>query len=165
MSATNVKSQWSGGDLYFYDKSMNEIFHIDGTSGKFVMPSQVMCLRTRVSAANVNTGATLLAAVPGLKYRLIDSTVIAIGGAASALTLLTISATQSAGTVLLVTHTQASLTQSTVLKPNSSGAVVLADGASFIQNDVNTAITIQKTGSSLATATNIDVILTFALEV
>lgn len=32
MPATNVKTQWSGGDLYFYDKSGNEIFNIDGVN-------------------------------------------------------------------------------------------------------------------------------------
>lgn len=36
---TNVKSYWSGGDLYFADKDDNVIFYIDGTSRKFVIPS------------------------------------------------------------------------------------------------------------------------------
>lgn len=39
MTATNVKSTWSGGDLYFYDKSGNEIFNIDGTNRAFEIPS------------------------------------------------------------------------------------------------------------------------------
>lgn len=39
MPATNVKSQWVGGDLYFYDKSGNEICHFDGTSRIFIIPS------------------------------------------------------------------------------------------------------------------------------
>ncbi len=39
MPATNVKSRWVGGDLYFYDKSDNEIAHWDGTNRKLVLPA------------------------------------------------------------------------------------------------------------------------------
>lgn len=39
MTATNVKSQWVDGDLYFYDKSGNEIAHWDGTNRKLVVPN------------------------------------------------------------------------------------------------------------------------------
>lgn len=39
MPHTNVKTGWVDGDLYFYDKSGNEIFHIDGTNRKQVFPS------------------------------------------------------------------------------------------------------------------------------
>ncbi len=39
MSITNVKTEWVGGDLYFYDKAGNEIFHIDGTNRLFSIPS------------------------------------------------------------------------------------------------------------------------------
>jgi hypothetical protein len=37
--ATNVSSSWSGGDLYYYDKSGNEIFNIDGTNRALEIPS------------------------------------------------------------------------------------------------------------------------------
>lgn len=39
MTATNVKSAWVGGDLYFYDKAGDEIMHLDGTNRAFVLPS------------------------------------------------------------------------------------------------------------------------------
>lgn len=39
MPHTNVRSEWVDGDLYFYDKSNNEIFHIDGTNRALVLPS------------------------------------------------------------------------------------------------------------------------------
>ena len=39
MPATNVKTGWVDGDLYFYDKAGNEIFHIDGTNRKLVFAS------------------------------------------------------------------------------------------------------------------------------
>lgn len=38
MPATNVKSKWVDGDLYFYDLAGDEIFHIDGTNRAFVLP-------------------------------------------------------------------------------------------------------------------------------
>lgn len=37
MPVANVKSQWIGGDLYFYDKAGNEIFRIDGTNRKLII--------------------------------------------------------------------------------------------------------------------------------
>jgi hypothetical protein len=39
MPVANVKSKWVDGDLYFYDKAGNEIFHIDGTNRKLLVPS------------------------------------------------------------------------------------------------------------------------------
>jgi hypothetical protein len=126
--------------------------------------SVVFNLRTRVTIAQVNAGLTLVAAIPGYKLRLIDALMIAVGGAAAAVTTVDILGTQAAGGVKLVAAAQASLTQSTVLRAGGAGAAVLADGASFAQNDVNTPITIGKTGASVTTATAIDVILTFAIE-
>lgn len=163
----NVTSEFINGDLYFYDKSKNEICHLDGTNRAFVDGSGnpiTRTLRTRVTTAQVNAGLTLLAAIAGLKYRLIDVTLIAVGGAAATATAVVILATQAAGSATLVSAAVAALTQSAVVKPNSANVTVLADGASFIQNDVNTGVTIGKTGGTLATATAIDVILTYAIE-
>lgn len=121
-------------------------------------------LRTRVTTAQVNAGYTLLPALAGYKYRIYDVTMIAIGGNAATATAVTINATQSAGAAVLISAAIAALTQSAVVKPNSANVTVLADGASFIANDVNTAITIGKTGGALATATNIDVLLSYTIE-
>jgi hypothetical protein len=41
---------------------------------------------------------------------------------------------------------------------------VLAAGASFVANDAGSAITIGKTGGTLATATHVDVILNYVIE-
>jgi hypothetical protein len=89
---------------------------------------------------------------------------ISVGGAASAVTTVDVLATQSTSSVKLAAFAQASLTQSTVLRPGVSGTAVLADGASFVANDANTAITVSKTGSSVATATHVDIIGTFVLQ-
>ncbi len=126
--------------------------------------SPILTLRSRVTIANVNAGATLLAALPGYKYRLVSAFAIAYGGAVGALTTVDILGTQSASSVKLVAYAQANLTQSTVLVSGGTGAAVLADGASYAACDANTAITIGKTGSSGTTATGVDVILNYAIE-
>ena len=123
-----------------------------------------LTVRRRFTIAQVNAGATIVAAVPGMKHRLIAAKAISVGGAAAAVTTVDIIATLSASTRKLVAFAQASLTQSTVLVDGGSGGTVLADGASYTQNDANTAITIGKTGSDVTTATHIDVILTYATE-
>lgn len=119
--------------------------------------------RVRVAIADVNAGLELLPALPGYKYRLVRATAISVGGAAAAVTTVDILATQTTS-VKLVAFAQASLTQSAVLTSGGSGAAVLADGASFVANDANTAITIGKTGSAVTTATHIDVDLLYTVE-
>ena len=113
--------------------------------------------RMRVTLAQVNAGLTLLPAIANVQYRMADCQIIAIGGAAAAGTTVDILGTQATASVKLAAFAQASLTQSTVLRPGIAGCAVLADGASFVACDVNTAITISKTGSAFTTATNFDV--------
>ena len=121
-------------------------------------------IRVRTSTANVNAGATLLAALPGFAYRIHDIAMISIGGNAAGATTVDVLGTQSAGSVKLFAGAVANLTQSAVLRAGATGGTVLADGASFVACDANTAITIGKTGSSLTTSTNIDVLLTYSVE-
>lgn len=164
MPSTKVKSKWtSTGALAFTDNSGTELAKIDSVAG-LIGPSVVRSIRTRFTIAQVNAGATILAAVAGYKYRLIDCLAIAVGGAVGVLSTVDILATQAAGGVKLAAYAQASLTQSTVLRPGVAGTAVLADGASFVQNDANTAIAIGKTGGTGTVATHVDVILTYALE-
>lgn len=122
----------------------------------------VLSTRQRFTTAEVNAGATVLAAVDGFQYQLVDATLIAIGGSASGATSVRISATQSSSTVHLVTALVAALTENTIAKPFSSNVSVLAAGASFVANDVNTAVTVNANGT-LATSTAVDVILTYRL--
>lgn len=122
-------------------------------------------IRVRTTTANVNTGATLLPAVTGFKYRLLDMAMISIGGNAATATTVDIKGTQSAGSVKLFAVAIAQLTQSAVVKPGTVAATApLTDGACFVANDVSTAITIGSTTNNLATSTNIDVVLLFVLE-
>jgi len=127
-------------------------------------PSNVTNIRFHVPIASVNAGATLIAAIPGYKLRVIGCKAISVGGAAGSVTTVDILGTQATASVKLAAFAQANLTQSTVLTAGGTGGTVLADGASFAPCDVNTAITIGKTGSAVDTATFIDIILEYVAE-
>lgn len=129
-----------------------------GTSG-----TAALHIRRRFTIAEVNAGATLLPALAGKGYRLLDASVISVGGAAGAVTTVDLIGTSTTARKL-VAWAQASLTQSTLLRAGASGAAILADGASFTVNDAATAITIGKTGSSVTTATHVDVLVTYAVD-
>lgn len=124
---------------------------------------RLLPIRKRFTVAQVNAGATLLPALPGLKYRMVTGTAIAIGGAAGAVTTVDILGTLTTSRKL-VAFAQASLTQSTELKSGGTGAAILADGASYTANDAGTAITVGKTGADITVATHIDISLTYSLE-
>lgn len=121
-------------------------------------------LRQRVALADINAGLTLLAAKAGVAYRINDMSMIAIGGAAAGATTIDILATQSAASVKLLAAAVAGLTQNTLLRAGAANASILAAGASFVKNDVATAITIGKTGGALTTVTHIDVIIDYSIE-
>jgi len=122
------------------------------------------CLRVRASIAEVNAGLTLLPAIAGRSYRLHDAAMIAIGGAAATATTIDIIGTQAASAVKLLAVAVAALTQNTLVRAGATNATILAGGVSFVANDANTAITLGKTGSNVATATHIDVLLWYAVE-
>ena len=143
------------------------IHNISGLSQPGVPLSlgNVRAMRFHVSAAQVNAGLTLLAAlpaaVPSVAFRVVECLAIAIGGAVTTVDLL---GTQGGVSVKLCAFAQASLSQSTVLVMGGAGAAVLTDGASYAICDAGTAITLGKTGSALTTATFIDILLTFVLD-
>jgi predicted RecA/RadA family phage recombinase len=128
------------------------------------LAGRVMTLRKRCTIAQVNAGVSLLPALPGLKYRMHDAQAIAVGGAVTSVTTIDILATAAAASRKLVAFGQAAMTQSTVVRAGSAGGVVLADGASYTQNDVNTAVTANITGAAITVATNIDFELTYTIE-
>lgn len=132
------------------------------TFAQLIATDSVLSKRTRFTIAQVNAGATIVPAVTGKAIRVVGAKVIAIGGAAGAVTTVDIIGTQTTA-AKLVAFAQANLTRSTVLTDGGTGATVLADGASYVANDVSTAVTIGKTGSDVTTATHIDVILQYVL--
>ena len=119
--------------------------------------------RTRFTIAQVNAGATLVAAIPGKSIRMVNCKAISVGGSAGAVTTVDVLGTASTSRKL-VAFAQASLTQSAVLTAGGTGAAVLADGASYTANDAGTAVTVGKTGSNVTTATHIDVIFDYVVE-
>lgn len=135
-------------------------------SGAIILGGITQNVRQRCTAAEVNAGVTILAAKPGYAYRIVDWTMIAIGGNAATATSVDIVGTRGASEVRPAVVAVAALTRSTAVKPNSSNVTLLADGASNTLLDANTAITLSKQsgGSNLATATHIDLILTVAVE-
>jgi len=162
---TPTFSKWVNGILKFYKRSTNvEFFALDPNGLQVMGTGLVKHIRTRLTIAQINAGATLLAAVPGYKYRMLECSAIAVGGAVAAVTAVEVRGTLSSARIL-VSFAQASLTQSTELRAGDTGSTILADGASFTQNDANTAITVIKAGADITTATHVDVLFTYALEV
>lgn len=131
-------------------------------TGSVVAADVVMNVRQRFTIAQINAGATLVAAVAGKSIRMVSCKAIAVGGAAGAVTTVDVLGTSTTSRKL-VAFAQANLTQSTVLADGGTGAAVLADGASYTANDAGTAITVGKTGSNVTTATHIDVIFDYVL--
>jgi hypothetical protein len=129
-----------------------------------VQDAQTFSLRSRLTIAQINAGATLLPAVAGYRYRVQNARMISVGGAAAAATTVDILGTQAASSVKLMAAAVAGLTQSAVLAAGAANGAVLADGASFAPCDVNTAITANKTGSNVTTAINIDFLIDYVLE-
>lgn len=121
--------------------------------------AQVVNIRRRFTTAEVNAGQTILAAVAGIKWRIIDCILVSVGGAASGATSVRVAGTQATSVVQLITAAVAALTQGAAAKPGVANVTPLTDGAAFAPCDVNTAITLNSNGT-LATSTHIDVILT-----
>lgn len=178
---------WAEGQPVYWDESASEVTHNPllgsylGYSVNVVASAAVLghvsinraapvasqgvqTIRQRFTIAQVNAGIELLPAVVGRKYSMVDAIMIAVGGAVAAVTTVDILGTLSTAQKL-VAAAQAGLTQSTVVRAGDSTGAVLADGASFIEMDANTAITVDITGSDITTATHVDVIFSYTLTV
>jgi len=155
MPATAVKSAWVGGYQVFYGKDGGVFAHIGAGAA-----SQQLFKRLRVAVADVNAGYELLPALAGFCYQMIYMAEIAYGGAATTVTTVDILGTQTSS-VKLMAGAQASLTRSTLIYAGGTGGAILADGASFMPCDVNTAITCNVTGAGITVATGIDFLLEF----
>lgn len=118
----------------------------------------------QVARDDINSGKTLLDAIPGYKYRIVSGDIVAIGASAAGATTIDILGTQSAASVKLLAIPYGSLTRSTSVRYGSTSSAPLADGAAFNTCDVNTEITIGKTGGSLTGSTYILVNLTYVVE-
>ncbi len=135
--------------------SASEINKLDGA-----IDSVVYNQYHRVTTAEINAGHSLVDVPTDKKFRLVDITLIAIGGNAATATSVDV----KCGSVVMVSAAVGALTRSTVVKPDTANVTVLADGASFVSMTAGDDVTIIKAGSDLATATHIDVILSYVLE-
>lgn len=139
-------------------------------NGVLVMPGVPRHLRVRATTAEVNAGKVVLPAIPGFGYRIIDVAMIAVGGAATGATSVDLLGTKAGSASRPVVVAAAALTQSTMVRtgavPAAGSVALLADGASHTVHDVNTplSITKQSGGSNLATASAIDLLLTYVVE-
>lgn len=117
--------------------------------------------RIEVTAAALNAGTvTLLPAIAGLKYRLLDAKLIAKGGNAAGATAVNLIGTQTTD-VNLLSAAVAALTQNAWASTNSANVTMAATADA--QNDANTSIRLARTVSNLTGATSIVVLLTYEL--
>jgi hypothetical protein len=137
----------------------------DGTN-VFVMPGVPRHLRVRATLAQVNAGLVVLPALPGFGYRIVDCSMIAIGGAAAGGTSVDLLGTKAGSASRPVVNAVAGLTQSANLRMGAANSTILADGASHTVHDQNTTLSITKQsgGSNITTSTNFDLLLTYVAE-
>lgn len=187
-SGTKTASQaWTVGQAIYWNTSTSK-FDSNGSTGPLVgvaveavgsgagettgkvrlgavpyVGAGVFHIRKRFTTAEVNAGATLLAALAGVKYRMLDALAIAIGGNATTGTTVDILGTTTTEKKLVAFAT-AQLTQSAVVRAGATGGAVLADGASFVAQDANTALRVLKTGSDFTVMTHVDVLVSYAMD-
>ena len=150
----NVRSTFAGGHLQF----------TEANGGRMIVPSSVYQVRRRCTIAEINAGVTLLPALVGFRYRLVDGAAIAVGGNVGGATGVDVMGTLTTGRKLVAFKT-AGLTQSTLLRAGTAtNGVLLADGASLVANDADTAITVVKDGSDLTTASHVDILLSYCID-
>lgn len=119
--------------------------------------------RFTVGAVNGGTVVTVLPAVRGFKYRLIDYAIVAIGGTTAGGTNVLLKGTQGGSSATLLTILLAALTRGAQNKRGVGTVTILTDNASFGDCDENTAITFEATGTFTG-ATHFDVELFYTLE-
>jgi hypothetical protein len=124
-------------------------------------------LRSTTAQVNAAAGSELLPALAGYAYRAIDFAAIAIGGAAATATSIDIIGTRGGMAVRLAVIAVSAMSENTRVGLGHANCVILAAGASFTPLDANTPIVVATqaypSAGNLATATHIDVTLTYEL--
>jgi hypothetical protein len=155
-------------DTALYPEGLGAPVKFRHYNGILIMPGVPRHLRKRIAVADLITTAQaaneLAPAIPGFGYRIIDSALIAIGGAVTSATSVDILATKAAAASRPLVAAVAALTQSALLRMGASNAVILADGASFTRHDANTPLNLVRVGSAITVATFVDCLLTYVVE-
>jgi len=117
--------------------------------------------RIRLTLAQYNAGYAVLPALPGVKWQIFSSAMIAITGNAAIGDSVDLAGTRAGAAVLLAVNAIAGLTRNALLRMGSTDSAILADGASFTPLDSNTAVTVTTAGSPMTTMASLDVLLTY----
>lgn len=137
-------------------------------NGVYVPFGVAQTLRQRVTLAQLNAGFNLLPALPTVRWRLLYAMAISIGGAATTGTSVNLIGTVAASAVQLWVVTVAALTRSTAVSmgvtPAAGASTILADGASFTQQDANAAVQVITVGSAMTVLTNLDIQLDYVAD-
>jgi hypothetical protein len=113
-----------------------------------------------VTAAEINSGHTLVTVPAGLKFALVDAKATAYGATCTTSTSVYL----KAGSVTLVTYTVANLVQNTLLELTTTGVAVVADGASFTTQTAGDDVTAISDAATTAGCTGVKVVLSYTLE-
>jgi len=134
----------------------------------------VKTFRQRVAAASLTTAGVAFTPCPplaGVRWRMCDLIMIAIGGNATTSTSINVSGIVSGATVELAVVAVARLTRSLINRMGTPFATAgaesitaLADGASFTQMDANTGFTLKAVGATLTVSTFIDFIMDYVAD-
>lgn len=121
-------------------------------------------LRVRLSPTQLAAITALVPALPGVRWRMLDAIMIAIGGNATTSTSINISGAVSGVTTELLVTAVAALTRSALVRAGAANAVILADGASFTQQDANTALSAKSVGGTLTVSTFVDILMKYVAD-
>ena len=127
----------------------------------------VKSVRKQFTEAQVNDsgGTPVVEGIPGHKHRLVNATLVAVGGNAAGATHVELASKQSTSTVKLVRVAVAGLAENDVTNMFAASNVTLLNaGASFASNNEGEPISITRVTNNLITATHIDVILDYVVE-
>jgi len=113
-----------------------------------------------VTAAEINSGHTIVTVPAGWRFRLIDVTATAYGGTCATSTSVYL----KGGSNVLVTYTVANLVQSTLLDMTATGVAVVADGASFTAQTAGDDVTVKSDAATTGGCTGVRVVLSYALD-
>jgi hypothetical protein len=134
----------------------------------------VKTFRQRFTVAQLTTAGlafTSCPALPGVRWRMCDLIMIAIGGNVTTSTSINVAGTVAGSAVELAVVAAARLTRSLINRMGTPFATAgaesitsLADGASFTQMDANTALVAHSVGGTPTVATAVDMLIDYVAD-
>lgn len=127
----------------------------------------VKSVRKRFTAAQVNAsgGTPVVEGIPGHKLRLVNATLVAVGGNSAGATHVELASKQGESAVKLVRVAVAGLADNAVTNMFAASNVTLLNaGASLASNNAGEPINITRVTNNLTGATHVDVILEYVVE-